>query len=215
MVSSIRFPQNIPTDIDFKVMLTFLEFYTTLVQFVLYRLYTEAGLVYPPKVDEKKMKGIGGLSAFILQSREQEGAKNLKSLTSVGDATENNDDSDSEMESGSESENEEEEETTKPNKNSRPCRLRRSPRSLKRMLSLTMKCPKPKAPSRRLKRFPKRSWMISTLSPSMTSMPFHQALLPAIFWPSLLPILLPEVSALFPRPHIFVGREVPSKIVEF
>lgn len=64
-----KFPQNIPSDIDFKVMVTFLEFYATLLHFVLYRLYTEAGLVYPPKINETRIKGIGGLNAYVLQNR--------------------------------------------------------------------------------------------------------------------------------------------------
>lgn len=72
-----KFPQNIPTDIDFRIMLTFLEFYTTLLQFSLYRLYTESGLVYPPQINKAKINGVGGLSAFILESREAEGAKSL------------------------------------------------------------------------------------------------------------------------------------------
>ncbi|VUG19254.1 NOP7 [Brettanomyces bruxellensis] len=66
-----KFPQNIPSDIDFKVMVTFLEFYATLLHFVLYRLYTEAGLVYPPKINESRIKGIGGLTAYVLQNREE------------------------------------------------------------------------------------------------------------------------------------------------
>lgn len=72
-----KFPQNIPTDIDFRIMLTFLEFYTTLLQFTLYRLYTESGLVYPPQINKAKINGVGGLSAFILESREADGAKSL------------------------------------------------------------------------------------------------------------------------------------------
>jgi len=64
-----KFPQNIPSDIDFRIMLTFLEFYSTLLHFVLYKLYTDAGLVYPPKLDNKKIKGVGGLSAYILESK--------------------------------------------------------------------------------------------------------------------------------------------------
>lgn len=100
------FPQNIPNGIDFQVMLSFLEFYTTLVQFVLYRLYTEAGLVYPPKVDEAKLKGVAGLSAFILQSREQEGAKSLGSLTTTGQ----DDEEDEEQQQSEEKEEEVEEE---------------------------------------------------------------------------------------------------------
>ncbi|KAF5094207.1 hypothetical protein D0Z00_003648 [Geotrichum galactomycetum] len=84
-----KFPQNIPSDIDFRIMLTFLEFYTTLLQFTLYRLYTESGLVYPPQINKEKINGVGGLSAFILESREAEGAKSLlpsvESLKSSGD----------------------------------------------------------------------------------------------------------------------------------
>lgn len=72
-----KFPQNIPTDVDFRIMLTFLEFYTTLLQFTLYRLYTESGLVYPPQINKAKINGVGGISAFILESREAEGAKSL------------------------------------------------------------------------------------------------------------------------------------------
>ncbi|KAH3669073.1 hypothetical protein OGAPHI_001669 [Ogataea philodendri] len=67
-----KFPQNIPSDIDFRIMLTFLEFYSTLLHFVLYKLYTDAGLVYPPKVDQTKIKGIGGLSAYILETKGSE-----------------------------------------------------------------------------------------------------------------------------------------------
>lgn len=64
-----KFTQNMPDDIDFRVMLTFLEFYTTLVQFVLFKLYTEAGLVYPPEINQDKIKGVGGLSAYILKTQ--------------------------------------------------------------------------------------------------------------------------------------------------
>ncbi|KAG7891733.1 hypothetical protein KL936_001676 [Ogataea polymorpha] len=67
-----KFPQNIPSDIDFRIMLTFLEFYSTLLHFVLYKLYTDAELVYPPKIDSTKMKGIGGLSAYILETKGSE-----------------------------------------------------------------------------------------------------------------------------------------------
>ncbi|KAI8872327.1 hypothetical protein GQ42DRAFT_161421 [Ramicandelaber brevisporus] len=46
-----KFPQAIPSDVDFRVMLTFLEFYQTLVGFVNFKLYSDAGLVYPPTID--------------------------------------------------------------------------------------------------------------------------------------------------------------------
>ncbi|GAA5800642.1 Pescadillo N-terminus-domain-containing protein [Helicostylum pulchrum] len=47
-----QFSQDIPTDVDFRVMLTFLEFYRTLVGFVNFRLYNEINMTYPPKIDE-------------------------------------------------------------------------------------------------------------------------------------------------------------------
>lgn len=65
-----KYPQNIPSDIDFRIMLTFLEFYSTLLHFVLYKLYTDVGLVYPPRLDQKKIKGVGGLSAYILETQQ-------------------------------------------------------------------------------------------------------------------------------------------------
>lgn len=67
-----KFPENIPSDVDFRIMLTFLEFYSTLMHFVLYKLYTDIGLVYPPKLDVQKDKIISGLSSYILESQEEQ-----------------------------------------------------------------------------------------------------------------------------------------------
>ncbi|KOG99596.1 mRNA-binding ribosome synthesis protein NOP7 [Saccharomyces eubayanus] len=67
-----KFPENIPSDVDFRIMLTFLEFYSTLLHFVLYKLYTDSGLIYPPKLDLEKDKIISGLSSYILESRQED-----------------------------------------------------------------------------------------------------------------------------------------------
>ncbi|GAA95973.1 uncharacterized protein L969DRAFT_53845 [Mixia osmundae IAM 14324] len=62
------FTQHVPDDVDFRVMLTFLELYQTLLGFVFYKLYTDLNLVYPPKLDEERDDAGGaGLSAFMLQ----------------------------------------------------------------------------------------------------------------------------------------------------
>lgn len=124
-----KFPQNIPSDIDFRIMLTFLEFYNTLLQFTLYRLYTESDLVYPPQINKAKINGVGGLSAFILESREAEGAKSLLpsaesfqkdsaddevTTISSGDMAkivQLNDDADDDMENNNEDDDEEDDET--------------------------------------------------------------------------------------------------------
>lgn len=66
-----KFPENIPSDIDFRIMVTFLEFYSTLLHFVLYKLYTDRDLVYPPKIDAEKDKIISGISSYILESQNE------------------------------------------------------------------------------------------------------------------------------------------------
>lgn len=65
-----KFPTNIPTDVDFRIMLTFLELYSTLLHFVLYRLFAEANLIYPPTIDIAKLRGVGGLLAYVLQAKD-------------------------------------------------------------------------------------------------------------------------------------------------
>ena len=57
--------QVLPPDVDFKVMLTFLELHQTTLQFVLYKLYHSLGLKYPPVVDEKLEEAAAGLQALM------------------------------------------------------------------------------------------------------------------------------------------------------
>ncbi|KAK7694553.1 mRNA-binding ribosome synthesis protein nop7 [Cerrena zonata] len=62
-----QFTQNIPSDVDVRVMLTFLELYQTLLGFVFFKLYSDAGLVYPPPLDTAKDESAAGVGAFSLQ----------------------------------------------------------------------------------------------------------------------------------------------------
>lgn len=62
-----KFVQRITDDVDYRIMGTFVEFYTTLLGFVNYRLYTSQGLVYPPRFDVKSDEQGGELGAFTLQ----------------------------------------------------------------------------------------------------------------------------------------------------
>jgi pescadillo protein len=64
-----RFVQRTGGDIDFRIMGTFVEFYTTLLGFVNFRLYTSLGLVYPPKFDAKSDEQGGELGAFRLEGK--------------------------------------------------------------------------------------------------------------------------------------------------
>ena len=47
-VAPYRYPPNMPIDVDYRVMSTFLDFYITLLKFVNYKLYSSMSLVYPP-----------------------------------------------------------------------------------------------------------------------------------------------------------------------
>uniref|UniRef100_A0A8C7ZFW5 Pescadillo homolog n=1 Tax=Oryzias sinensis TaxID=183150 RepID=A0A8C7ZFW5_9TELE len=49
-----QFSHDHPTDVDYRVMATFTELYTTLLGFVNFRLYHSLNLVYPPKVTGEK-----------------------------------------------------------------------------------------------------------------------------------------------------------------
>lgn len=60
------FTQHIPHDVDFRIMSTFLELYQTLMGFILFKLYTDINLVYPPALDEASDEQGAGVGAFRL-----------------------------------------------------------------------------------------------------------------------------------------------------
>ena len=70
-----KFVQRPDPSVDFRIMGTFVEFYTTLLGFVNFRLYTSIGLVYPPKFNAKTDERGGELSAFMLEGRAIEGSE--------------------------------------------------------------------------------------------------------------------------------------------
>ena len=87
-----RFVQRVTGDVDFRIMGTFLEFYTTLLGFVNFRLYTSIGLVYPPRVDRTRDEKGGELDALMPASRDIEGANEegparIEQEKDVSDAT--------------------------------------------------------------------------------------------------------------------------------
>jgi pescadillo protein len=49
-VTPYYFTQTMPMDVDYKIMMTFLEFYETMLKFVNFKLFQSVNLVYPPKV---------------------------------------------------------------------------------------------------------------------------------------------------------------------
>ena len=64
-----KFVQRVTGDVDFRIMGTFVEFYTTLLGFVNFRLYASIGLVYPPRFDSKSDEQGGELGAFTLEGK--------------------------------------------------------------------------------------------------------------------------------------------------
>ncbi|MCJ1419679.1 mRNA-binding ribosome synthesis protein nop7 [Xylographa parallela] len=64
-----KFVQRVTGDVDFRIMGTFVEFYTTLLGFVNYRLYTSIGLIYPPRFNSKSDERGGELGAFTLEGK--------------------------------------------------------------------------------------------------------------------------------------------------
>ena len=64
-----KFVQRVTGDVDFRIMGTFVEFYTTLLGFVNFRLYTTIGLIYPPRFNAKSDEQGGELDAIVLEAR--------------------------------------------------------------------------------------------------------------------------------------------------
>lgn len=74
------FTQFLPEDVDYKVMGTFFDFYDTLLNFVLFKLYNDLGVRYPlPEVEARGE--VKGSASFILGA-------NLRSLTNALNSSE-------------------------------------------------------------------------------------------------------------------------------
>merc|ERR1719408_902633 len=65
-----QFAQDMPPEVDFRVMLTFLDFYREMVKFVNFKLYTDLGLAYPPKRHEAKDRASAEIAALEVEMRE-------------------------------------------------------------------------------------------------------------------------------------------------
>lgn len=68
------FALEIPDDVDFKVLLSFVKLYETLCGFVNYRLYYQAGLHYPPVFDTDLEESGESLYAVIVDANAREEA---------------------------------------------------------------------------------------------------------------------------------------------
>jgi len=73
------FTQYLPQDVDYRIVQTFFEFYETLLNFVLYKLYSDIGVRYPVNLDA--VVGTGGGSSVVAGSTSAILAANLRALT--------------------------------------------------------------------------------------------------------------------------------------
>lgn len=65
-----QFAQDMPAEVDFRVMLTFLEFYRAMVKFVNFKLYSDLGLAYPPKRHSERDDAGAEVAALEAEMRE-------------------------------------------------------------------------------------------------------------------------------------------------
>jgi len=69
-LSPHQFAQELPPEVDFRVMVTFLEFYRAMIKFVNFRLYADIGLSYPPKRNESRDAACAEVAALEVQMKE-------------------------------------------------------------------------------------------------------------------------------------------------
>jgi len=65
-----QFAQDLPPEVDFRVMLTFLDFYRSMVKFCNFKLYADLGLAYPPKRIMEKDESSAEVAALELEMKE-------------------------------------------------------------------------------------------------------------------------------------------------
>ncbi len=75
-ITPYQFTQNLPAEIDYKVMVTFLEFYEVLLKFVNYKLFTSVNLSYPIAIDLSQENNVyNSFNSFVLKERELKNAQ--------------------------------------------------------------------------------------------------------------------------------------------
>lgn len=75
------FTQHMPTDVDYRVMLTFFEFYETLLGFVLFKLYSDIGVRYPLPISALERNNASSILAANLHALSRE-ARTSKGMVS-------------------------------------------------------------------------------------------------------------------------------------
>ena len=83
-LAPFKFTQHLPDDVDYRVMFTFVQFYVVLCRFVHFKLYHDAALVYPPRVDTRQLEEGYDLSSTHVEVRKSSEGEAVASGTVEG-----------------------------------------------------------------------------------------------------------------------------------
>jgi pescadillo len=78
-----KFTQEIPKEVDVRVMITFLDFYEVFMKFVLYKLYSLANMSYPPVIDKELADEGSCLLAIKVEENEADANQSSAQASSV------------------------------------------------------------------------------------------------------------------------------------
>jgi len=85
-----QFTQELPEDVDFRIMMTFIEFYTTMLGFINFQLYHTLNLHYPPqlKVNNNNAEDTSAYCQDVDVNDERLAALTLSLQNAIDDTTE-------------------------------------------------------------------------------------------------------------------------------
>jgi pescadillo protein len=78
-----KFTQQVPKEVDLRVMLTFLDFYEVFMKFALYKLYSLQNMSYPPAIDKRLDDAGSCLLAIKVEDQATEAADNNPEMVAV------------------------------------------------------------------------------------------------------------------------------------
>jgi pescadillo protein len=78
-----KFTQQVPKEVDLRVMVTFLDFYEVFLKFVLYKLFSMENLSYPPTIDKKLNDAGSCLLAVRTEGQSVDAAANNPDMVTV------------------------------------------------------------------------------------------------------------------------------------
>ena len=80
-LSPFNYPQKLSFEIDYEIMLSFLELYTSLMKFVNFKLFKDIGLTYPPPIENVDEPFFGFSSLDIKGLQDQINSKSDSNVT--------------------------------------------------------------------------------------------------------------------------------------